>query len=112
MAQLRQDYEKYVDRNTAVIAVGPDSHAAFKKYWEEENLPFIGLADPEHEVARLYDQEVTLLKFGRVPAQMVIDKDGVVRYAHYAKSMSDIPDDETIFDLLDELNSQDSQDEG
>jgi peroxiredoxin len=74
MAQLRQDYPQFVQRETAVIAVGPDSQQDFIKFWDHNQIPFIGLADPEHVVAKLYDQEVTLLKFGRVPAQMIIDK--------------------------------------
>ncbi len=106
MAQLRQDYEKYVEHNTAVIAVGPDSHEAFQEYWKHHQIPFIGLADPEHKAARLYEQEVALLKFGRVPAQMIIDKHGIVRFVHYARSMSDIPENKHILTLLDEINKE------
>ncbi len=103
MAQLRQDYDEFVDRNTEVIAVGPDSQKAFQKFWEENDIPFIGLADPDHRVAKMYDQEVNLLKFGRMPAQIIIDKQGIVRYAHYSNSMSDLPEDEEILEILDEL---------
>jgi len=105
MAQLRHDYPQFVQRETAVVAVGPDSEQDFQKFWDQYQIPFIGLADPEHKVARLYDQEVTLLKFGRVPAQMIIDKDGVVRYVHYSRSMADIPENEDILKLLDQINS-------
>ncbi len=104
MAQLRQDYRDFIDRETEVIAVGPDSQKAFVDYWEENDIPFIGLADPDHEVAKLYDQEVNLLKFGRIPAQMLIDKQGFVRYVHYSNSMSDIPDDVDMLNLIDEIN--------
>ncbi len=104
MAQLRQDYRDFIDRDTEVIAVGPDSQKAFVDYWEENDIPFIGLADPDNKVAKLYDQEVNLLKFGRIPAQMVIDKQGFVRYVHYSNSMSDIPDDVDMLNLIDEIN--------
>jgi peroxiredoxin Q/BCP len=104
MAQLRQDYEGFVDRETEVIAVGPDTRRAFKDYWRENNLPFIGLADPDHAVAKQYSQEVNILKFGRIPAQLLIDKSGVVRFLHYSNSMSDIPDNQEIFEKLDEIN--------
>jgi peroxiredoxin len=106
MAQLRQDYPQFVQRETAVIAVGPDSQQDFIKFWRETQMPFIGLADPQHVAARLYDQEVTLLKFGRVPAQMVIDKNGLVRYVHYSRSMADIPENKDILKLLDKINSE------
>jgi peroxiredoxin Q/BCP len=104
MAQLRQDYKDFVDRDTEVIAVGPDSQKAFVDYWEENDIPFIGLADPDNEVAKLYDQEVNLLKFGLIPAQMLIDKQGTVRYVHYSNSMSDIPDNVDMLNLIDEIN--------
>lgn len=105
MAQLRQDYEKFLKRDTEVIAIGPDSKKAFKEYWEKNDMPFVGLADPDHDVAQQYDQEVNLLKFGRIPAQLIIDKSGTVRYVHYSNSMSDIPDNEEIFERLDAINT-------
>lgn len=104
MAQLRQDYKDFVDRDTKVIAVGPDSQKAFVDFWEENEIPFVGLADPDHKVAKMYDQEVNLLKFGRIPAQMLIDKQGIVRYVHYSNSMSDIPDNVDMLNLIDEIN--------
>jgi len=104
MSQLRHDYEKFIEKDTVVIAVGPDSKEAFQNFWEKRNIPFIGLADPEHEVARKYEQEVNLLKLGRVPAQMIIDREGVVRYAHYADSMADIPQNDTILAMIDDIH--------
>jgi peroxiredoxin Q/BCP len=104
MAQLRQDYQQFVERNTVVIAVGPDTQDAFEKYWEKNDMPFIGLADPDHAVARQYEQEVNLLKMGRIPAQMIIDKDGILRFVHYSKSMSDIPENKVVLKKIDEIN--------
>ena len=105
MAQLRQDYQQFAQQETEVIAVGPDSLDNFKKFWESGDMPFVGLADPDHKAARLYDQEVTLFKFGRVPAQMIIDKEGVVRYVHYARSMADIPENQEIIEIIMEINN-------
>lgn len=105
MAQLRQDYEKFIQRDTEVIAIGPDTKKAFKDYWAKNDMPFVGLADPDHNVAQQYDQEVNLLKFGRIPAQLIIDKSGTARYVHYSNSMSDIPDNEEILERLDTMNT-------
>jgi peroxiredoxin len=104
MAQLRQDYEAFNKRDTVVIAVGPDSKKDFKRFWKQKEIPFIGLSDPDHEVAKKYDQEVNIFKFGRVPAQMLIDKNGILRYVHYSRSMSDIPENESILKKIDEMN--------
>lgn len=104
MAQLRQDYEEFVKRDTVVIAVGPDTKEDFQRYWEKKEIPFIGLADPDHEAAKKYDQEVNILKMGRIPAQMVIDKNGILQVVHYSKSMSDIPENQKILRKLDKIN--------
>jgi peroxiredoxin len=106
MAQLRQDYQRFLDLNTEVIVVGPEGPGSFKTYWNDHRLPFIGLPDPDHTVLSLFGQEINLFKFGRMPAQVVVDKAGFARFVHYGHSMSDIPDDEELLGLLAELNSQ------
>ncbi len=106
MAQLRQGFEEFVERDTEIIVVGPEDAKAFRKFWKENNLPFIGLPNPDHSVLKQFGQEVKIFKLGRMPAQAIIDKDGVVRYVHYGDSMSDIPDNEEILNLLDELNEE------
>jgi peroxiredoxin len=104
MAQLRQDYQQFVDRDAEVVVIGPDDEQAFRDYWRRESLPFVGLADPTHAVAERYGQEVNLLLLGRLPALMVIDKAGQVRYKHYGGAISDIPPSREILAVLDELN--------
>ena len=101
---MRQDYADFVARDAEVIAVGPDGPRAFQRTWEKEGFPFIGLADPQHAVADLYRQQVNLLKLGRMPAVLVVDKAGQIRYQHYGESMSDIPLNQEILELLDQLN--------
>ena len=110
MAQLRQDYEKFIDRESLILVVGPDDQAAFQEYWAKHDLPFIGLPDPEHGVADLYGQQVKLLKAGRLPALMVIDKAGQIRYRHYGNSMRNITSNQAILDLLDRLNKDEQID--
>ncbi len=100
MAQLRQDYEKFVKLNTEILVAGPEKAEAFKDYWAKENLPFIGLPDPEHKVLKLYGQEVKIFKLGRMPAQVMIDKSGKVRFVHYGHSMTDIPENKELIELL------------
>lgn len=108
MAQLRQDYEEFVARDAEIVVVGPDDARAFQEYWRKENLPFVGLAAPTHQVANRYGQEVKLLRFGRMPALMVIDKAGQVRHTHYGGAMSDIPPSGEILAVLDQLTQEGS----
>jgi len=50
-------------------------------------------------------QEVKPLKMGRMPAILVIDAQGIIRYAYYGDSMDDIPENEVIIDILKDLNT-------
>jgi peroxiredoxin Q/BCP len=104
MAQLRQDYEKFVTRDTEILVIAPDDVKKAQRYWEKHDLPFIGLPDPDHTVASLYGQEVRLLRLGRMPALFVVDRAGQIRYRHYGRSMRDIPSNAEILALLDRLN--------
>jgi peroxiredoxin Q/BCP len=103
MAQLRQDYAKFLARDTEVVVVGPEGAKEFENYWHKEDLPFIGLPDPKHSVLKLYGQEVNLFKLGRMPAQVIIDKEGIARNVHYGKNMSDIPANEELLALIDKF---------
>ncbi|MCJ7657797.1 MAG: redoxin domain-containing protein [Anaerolineales bacterium] len=105
MSQLRQDYSQYLERDSIVLVLGPEGVEAFTRYWEENDLPFIGIPDPHHTVLKLYGQQIKIFKFGRMPAQAIIDKKGVVRYIHYGKSMSDIPENEELLEIIDNLNT-------
>lgn len=104
MAQLRQDFAEFKARDTKIIVVGPEDADAFQSYWSKNGLPFIGLPDSKVTVLKLYGQEVNLFKLGRMPAQVIVDKTGVARYAHYGHSMSDIPENSELIALLDEIN--------
>lgn len=108
MAQLRQDYQKFVDLDTEIIVVGPENASAFKKYWGDNELPFTGLPNPKYTVLKLYGQEIKLFKFGRMPAQVVIDKEGCARFVHYGHSMSDIPENEELLSLLRGVHFEDN----
>lgn len=88
-----------------VLTVGPNTEAAFQQYWQNENLPFIGIPDPEHRVAVLYRQQVNIFKLGRMPLMCVVDKDGRIRYAHYGVSMADIPETATLLNVIDRLTN-------
>ena len=103
---MRQDYQEFVKRGAEVVVVGPEKPEAFREYWAKEALPFVGLPDPSHSVLKLFGQEIKLFKLGRMPAQAIVDKQGIVRFAHYGHSMSDIPTNEEILGLLDQLRQQ------
>jgi peroxiredoxin Q/BCP len=106
MAQLRRDHEKFLIEDTVILVVGPEDATAFARYWQENELPFVGLPDPKHSVLKLYGQEIKLFKFGRMPAMVVIDKKGIVQFVHYGHSMSDIPANPDVLATLRALHEE------
>jgi len=101
---MRDHYTDFTLRGAEILAVGPNDKDSFKKYWEKENIPFIGLPDLGHVVAKEYRQEVNLFKLGRLPLNCIVDIEGRIRYVHYGSSMSDIPDNETFLNVIDQIN--------
>ena len=83
---MRDDYSEFISRGAEILAIGPDSAKSFQDYWKKENIPYIGLPDPENQRAALYRQEVNLFKLGRMPLNCVVDIDGQIRYVHYGST--------------------------
>jgi len=40
-----------------------------------------------------------------MPLNCIVDVNGYIRYVHYSISRSDIPDDETFLNVIEELNA-------
>jgi peroxiredoxin Q/BCP len=109
MARLRDAYNLFRNRRSEVLVVGPEGAAAFRDYWLKHRLPFVGLPDPRHEVLKRYGQQVKLFKLGRLPAQLVVDRRGQVRFVYYGHSMQDIPPNSDLLAILDELNRDEAR---
>jgi peroxiredoxin Q/BCP len=103
LARLRDAYSEFAARGVEILAVGPNDESTFKRYWENERIPFIGLPDPAHAVAKMYRQEVALFKLGRMPLNCIMDARGYLRYAHYGANMQDIPPHEELLQVIDDL---------
>jgi peroxiredoxin len=106
MEQLRQNYQQFMDSGTEIIAIGPENDKAFKEWWDEHQMPFTGVADPKHVIADTYGQQVKLIKLGRMPASILVDKHGHIRYTHFGESMADIPETDEMMSLIDGLNKE------
>jgi peroxiredoxin len=105
MAQLRLDYEKFVQRTTEIVVIGPEDEEVFEYHWKRGEYPFVGIADPKHKIADLYNQQFKILKMGRMPAHIIIDTDGFIRFQHHGDSMRDIVDIKFVLNLLDKINA-------
>jgi peroxiredoxin len=103
---LRDDYAAFTARDAEIVCIGPDGPNAFRRYWGVNEIPYIGLPDPKHKVANLYGQEWNIFKLGRVPALLLVDKKGNIRYQHYSDSMADIPENSLVLAMLDKINAE------
>ena len=102
---MQDGYNEFTKRDAEILAIGPDSLDKFSSYWEENDIPFPGLPDPQKQVSKTYKQEINLFKLGRMPLNAILDRKGNIRFIHYGYSMSDIPDNETLLDVIDQLNA-------
>lgn len=60
--------------------------------------------DDTKKIIKSLNQEIKILKLGRMPGLMIVDKKGIIQYAYYGNSMSDIPDNKEILEILKEIN--------
>ena len=104
MARLCQDNEEFEKRQTTILVIGPENAQVFARYFGENSLPFTGVSDPTHSVLKSYGQEIKLFKFGRMPAQVLVDRTGTARFVHYGHDMTDIPKNSEMLALIDILN--------
>ncbi len=96
MMQLHQDINKFEEKKMRVVVVCPDKLKTIEKFLGKNELAFDLVADSDHFLAEKYGQEIKILKLGRMPSQLVLDKDENIVFKHYAKSMRDIVDNDTI----------------
>jgi len=102
---LREDHDEFTEKGAEILVIGPEGPRRFKQVWDEQRYPFVGFSDYRHTVADLYGQEVNLTKLGRMPAMLIVDKQGIIRFAHFGDNMADIPRNEDVLALLDQLNN-------
>lgn len=101
---LRNNLTKFKELDTELYAILPDNLENAKKFESEYAKDYPVYYDDKKKVNKMLNQEVKPLKFGRMPALLIIDKQSIIRYAHYSDSMDDIPKIEEIFDVLKNLN--------
>lgn len=103
---MREDHDEFAEKGAEILVIGPEGPRRFKQVWDEQRYPFVGFSDYRHTVADLYGQEVNLTKLGRMPAMLIVDKQGIIRFAHFGDNMADIPRNEDVLALLGQLNNQ------
>jgi peroxiredoxin Q/BCP len=78
---FRDRHSEFSDQDTVILGVSPDPVDRHKKFIEKHDLPFLLLADENHEVAEKYDVWQLKKNFGKeymgiVRSTFIIDKNG------------------------------------
>lgn len=98
------DRDKFEALDAMIYPILADSEKGAKQLEEscdECSIPIF--FDKKKEVVKPLHQEVIISKLGRLPAIIVVDKEGIVRYAYFGESMADIPPNEEILEVLKQL---------
>jgi peroxiredoxin len=81
-----------------------DSEGHAKKMEQKYARKYPIFYDESKKVVNMLNQEVKWLKGGRMPGLLIIDKQGIIRYAYYSESMSDIPENDVLLEVLRNIN--------
>lgn len=90
--------------NTALYPILVDNKKNAQKLEQKYARKYPIYYDEDKKVAKRLNQEIKLLKLGRMPGLLILDTNGIIRYAYYGDSMKDIPKNETLIEIIKELN--------
>ena len=83
---FRDNFDRIEASNGIVMAISPDKPEALASWKKKEEIPFLLLSDPDHQVAELYGVWGEKMMFGRtvvgiIRSHFVIDGEGRIEDA-------------------------------
>ncbi len=105
MVQLHQDIQKFEALKIKVVVVCPENMVRVEKFAAKQPLELDLVADPQHAIADRFKQQVKIFKLGRMPAQIILDKDDKRVFEHYASSMTNIIENNVILSAIKKAKS-------
>jgi len=80
---LRDNYEKFMERGYVILGVSPDSEASHRKFIEKYKLPFRLLSDVDKKVLEAYNAWGEKKMYGRsymgvLRKTFIIDENGII----------------------------------
>ena len=105
MAQLRLDYQEFQQLNAQVIVIVPNGPLSILRFWSENDIPLSDFGDKGAKAAEQFGIRTRRLGLAAsfalfTPAVFVVDRAGIIRYAHYEKSYLSEPDNQMPLALL------------
>jgi peroxiredoxin len=108
LCSVRDNIAWYNNADAMVFGISVDALHTLAKYKEEQHLNFTLLSDFNKDVSRLYDSIYEMFGYNMKGVSkrsaFVIDKNGIVMYAEVLENASEVPNFETIQQILSGLN--------
>ena len=101
---MRDSIEEFEKRDAQILAIAPDTIERAGRYFQDHDIPFPCLADPERLAYRQYDVKSALVSLGQRPGLFIVDGEGVVRYTYLGWQQWEIP---SVQETLRELDALD-----
>lgn len=107
MCSIQEDYNAYSGMNAETIGVSVDSFFALKRFGEDNKITFPLLSDFNKIMIRDYDMILPDFAFGyknvAKRANVVIDKEGIVRYIEVLPNPGEMPNMDAIKQAVQQL---------
>lgn len=98
---MAQKYGKFQELNTEIIPILVDNLKNAQKMEEKyAKGKFPILYDGNGKIAAALHQEKKFWKLGRMPGMLIVDKAGIIQFAYFGESMSDIPKNRDVLGIL------------
>jgi peroxiredoxin len=98
---LRQKYDEYSALDTIIAPILVDKLENAQKMEEKyAKNKFPILYDKTKKVSKMLHQEIKILKLGRMPGLIIVDKQGIIQFAYYGENMQDIPKNRDVLEIL------------
>jgi peroxiredoxin len=107
MAQLRRDYQKFRNLNTEVVVIVPNGPKMIERHINRHATPYPILSDKGAKITAQYGIDARQAVIFQVftPTIFLVDRSGVIRYAHYGTSYIQEPDNGEPLAVLSKLLS-------
>ncbi|MBN1216450.1 MAG: redoxin domain-containing protein [Candidatus Lokiarchaeota archaeon] len=90
--------------NTYIYAILADNKKNALKMHQKYSRIFPIFYDENKKIVRNLNQEIKILKMGRMSGLLIIDKHGIITYTYYSDNMHDIPENRILLNELRKLN--------
>jgi mycoredoxin-dependent peroxiredoxin len=102
LCEMRDDHDQFASRGVTVLPISVDHTYSLKEYKAKYGMQVDLLSDFKRDISRLYG---VLLedRFYATRAYFLLDRDGVVRWAHVEDNPSNRRPDAEIFAQIDRL---------